>query len=61
MMAPTTPILIVMAAAILVLNWYAFRSDAAAAGHGRRQKLQMAAIWLTIIVGLAFLIQLVGL
>lgn len=61
MIAPTTPILIVMAVAILVLNWYAFRSNAEAAGHGRRQKLQMAVIWLTIIVGLALLVQLLGL
>lgn len=61
MIAPTTLILIVMAAAMLVLNWYAFRNNAEAAGHGRRQKFQMAAIWLMIIVGLALLIRLVGL
>ena len=43
----------VIALGWLVLNFYAFRSDAAAAGHGRKQKLQMAAIWFTVIAGLA--------
>ena len=56
MIATTTPMLIVLALGCLVLNFFAFRSDAAAAGHGTRQKLQMAAIWVTIIAGLTFLI-----
>ena len=56
MIASTTPILIVMSIALLALNWFAFRGDAAAAGHGRKQMLRMAAIWITIIAGLAVLI-----
>ncbi|MFM5948653.1 MAG: hypothetical protein ACKOPM_05390 [Novosphingobium sp.] len=58
MIAPTTPIFVVMALAMLVLNWYAFRADANAAGHGAKQKLQMAAIWVTIFVGLTLVIGL---
>lgn len=58
MIATTTPTFIVLALGCLLLNFFAFRSSAAAAGHGRRQKLQMAAIWLTIIVGLTFVIGL---
>jgi hypothetical protein len=40
----------------LALNWYAFKGDAAAAGHGRKQMVQMAAIWVTIIAALAIAI-----
>ena len=60
MIATTTPTFIVLALGCLVLNFFAFRSDAAAAGHGTRQKLQMAGIWLTIIMGLTFLIGRFG-
>lgn len=49
--------MIVLAIGCLVLNFYAFRGDAAAAGHGRKQILQMAAIWASIIVGLTLLIN----
>lgn len=59
MIAPTTPILIVMALALLVLNWYSFRGDAEAAGHGRKQMLRMAAIWGAIILALTLLINLI--
>jgi hypothetical protein len=51
---------VVLAIGCLVLNIYAFRGDAAAAGHGARQKLQMAAIWAAIIVALTLLIKAVA-
>ncbi len=60
MIASSAPMLIVLALGCLVLNLYAFRSDAAAAGHGPRQKLQMAAVWAAIVVGLTFLIRTFG-
>ena len=47
----------VLALGCLVLNYFAFRGDAAAAGHGRKQKLQMAAIWAVIITVLAFVLD----
>jgi hypothetical protein len=58
MIAMTVPILIVGSLACLILNYFAFHSDAAAAGHGRKRMFQMAAIWITIIVGLTLLIGL---
>jgi hypothetical protein len=58
MIATTMPMLVIAALGCLVLNYYAFRSDAEAAGHGSKQKLQMIAIWVTIIAGLAFIIGL---
>lgn len=60
MNAPPAGILIVMALAMLVLNWFAFRSDAADAGHGRKQMLQMAAIWATIITAVTLAFGLVN-
>ncbi len=56
MMNSTTPIAIVSSLACLVLAFSAFRSDADAAGHGTKQKLQMAAIWAGLIAGLTLLI-----
>ena len=50
----------VMALGCLVLNYYAFRSDAAAAGHGRQQILKMAAVWAVIITVLAFIFTQFG-
>ncbi len=44
---------------VLALNLYAFRADSADAGHGRKQKLQMLAIWVTIFVGLTLAIGLI--
>jgi uncharacterized YccA/Bax inhibitor family protein len=58
MMTSTTPIFVVSSLACLVLAFYAFRSDADAAGHGPKQKLQMAAIWAGLIAGLTLLIGL---
>ena len=49
-----------MALAMLVLNWFAFRSDAAVAGHRRKQMLQMAAIWATIITAVTLAFGLVN-
>ncbi len=60
MIATSGPMFVVLALGCLVLNIYAFRGDAAAAGHGARQKLQMAAIWVAIIVALTFLIKAFG-
>jgi len=56
MIATTIPTFVVLALGSLILDYFAFRSNAAAAGHGTRRKLQMAAIWVTIIVGLTMLI-----
>jgi hypothetical protein len=58
MMTATTPIFVVSSLACLVLAFYAFRSDAAAAGHGTKQKLQMAAIWAGLFAGVTLLIGL---
>ena len=58
MIASTTPVFVVAALACLVLSFYAFRSDADAAGHGTRQKVQMAAICAGLIAGLTLLIGL---
>ena len=58
MIASTTPVFVVAALACLILSFYAFRSDADAAGHGTRQKVQMAAIWAGLIAGLTLLIGL---
>ncbi|MFM5923129.1 MAG: hypothetical protein ACKOPG_02940 [Novosphingobium sp.] len=44
---------------VLIINLYAFRSDASAAGHGRQQMIRMAAIWVTIIVCLTLAIRFV--
>ena len=50
-------VLVVSAVGCLALNWYAFRDSASEAGHGGKQKLRMAATWLTIIIVLALVIQ----
>ena len=50
----------VLALGCLALNYYAFRSDAAAAGHGRQQMLKMAAVWAIIITALAFIFARFG-
>ncbi len=55
MIAYSNPMFAVLALGCLVLNFYAFRGDAAAAGHGRKQMLKMAAIWAVIITALAFI------
>jgi len=55
--APSAAILIVMAAAMLFLNWRAFRADAQTAGHDRNQMLRMAAIWVIIISGVTLVIS----
>lgn len=60
MIAPDQTIFIVMALALLVLNWFAFRADANAAGHDRRQMLKMAAIWVTIFAVVTGVIILIG-
>lgn len=39
----------------LVLNVSAFRSDAAAAGHGPRAMIKMALIWVAILAGVTAL------
>ncbi len=56
---PPSGFLVVMALAVLFLNWFAFRADAADAGHGRKQMLQMAAIWATIITTVTLVFGLV--
>ena len=60
MIAWDTPIFLFLAVCCLVLNWHAFRGSSAEAGHGGKQKLKMAAIWLTIFAGLALLIDHFG-
>lgn len=55
-----TVVAVIGAVMVLALNFYAFRGDAAAAGHGRQQMLKMAAIWVTIIVGATLLFGLVA-
>ncbi len=57
MIASSNAMFAVMALGCLVLNYYAFRSDAAAAGHKRKQMLQMAAIWAVIITVLAIILS----
>ena len=57
MIAWDMPIYLILAVGCLALNWYAFRDSASEAGHGGKQKLRMAATWLTIIVVLALVIQ----
>jgi len=54
----STESLIVLAIGCLVLDWFAFRFNAAEAGHGRKQMLRMAAIWTTTIVGVTFAFSL---
>lgn len=51
---------IVSGLALLVLNFGAFRSSAAAAGHRRREIVQMALIWVLIFAGLTLGIGLLG-
>jgi|JI61114BRNA_FD_contig_31_4337401_length_738_multi_2_in_0_out_0_2 hypothetical protein len=58
MIATTTPMFIVLALGCLILNFYAFRSGTEAAGHGTKQKLQMVAIWVSVLTGLTLLISL---
>ena len=58
MTEPSAAILIVMAAAMLFLNWRAFRADAQVAGHDRNQMLRMAAIWVITIAGVTLIIPL---
>lgn len=55
-----TIVAIIASAMVLALNFFAFRSDARAAGHDRNKLLQMAAIWVTIIVGLTLAIKFVS-
>ena len=57
MIATSNAMFAVMALGCLVLNYYAFRGDAAAAGHGRQQMLKMAAIWAVIITVLAIVLS----
>ena len=57
MIATSSAMFAVMAVGCLVLNYYAFRGDAAAAGHGRQQMLKMAAIWAVIIAVLAIVLS----
>lgn len=45
--------LIVLAIGCLILNYFAFRSDAATAGHGRKAVFRMILIWIAVIAGLA--------
>ena len=59
MIAFSTESMIVLSIGCLVLNWFAFRADAAEAGHDRKQMLRMAAIWATIIVGATVAFSLV--
>lgn len=56
MSEPASALLFVMAGATLLLNVYAMRADAAAAGHGRKQLVRMGAIWVMIITGLTLII-----
>ncbi|MEN9933235.1 MAG: hypothetical protein RIS17_1808 [Pseudomonadota bacterium] len=56
MIEPATALLIVMAGATLLLNVYAMRADAAAAGLGRKQLVRMGAMWATIITALTLTI-----
>lgn len=58
MIAFSTESMIVLLIGCLVLDWFAFRSSAAEAGHGRKQNLQMAAVWITIITALTIIIGL---
>jgi hypothetical protein len=50
------PMFIVLALGCLVLNLYAFRANADEAEHGTKQKLQMVAVWVTLIAALTLLI-----
>lgn len=43
---------IISSIALLVLNFSSLRRSAAAAGHGRKQMLQMALIWVIVFAGL---------
>ena len=56
MIATSVPMFIVLALGCLVLNFFAFRATSNAAGHTPRRLLRMAAIWVTLIVGLTLLI-----
>ncbi|MBN8500980.1 MAG: hypothetical protein J0M19_07515 [Sphingomonadales bacterium] len=49
---------IISGLALLVLNGAALRSDAAAAGHGPRQMMQMALLWVMIFAGVTLLFSL---
>ena len=60
MIASSNAMFAVIALGCLVLNYYAFRGDAAAAGHGRQQMLKIAAVWAVIITALAFLFSRFG-
>lgn len=51
---------VISSIALLVLNFGAMRSSAAAAGHGRKQMLQMGLIWAIIFAGLTLAIGLLG-
>lgn len=51
---------IISSIALLVLNFGAFRSSAAAAGHGPKQMVQMALIWVIIFAGLTIGIGLLS-
>ncbi|MEQ1496113.1 MAG: hypothetical protein ABL912_10205 [Novosphingobium sp.] len=56
MMTAATIVAIISGIALLTLNWRAFQGDADAAGHGSKQKIQMAAIWALILAGLTMII-----
>ena len=50
--------LIVLAIGCLILNYFAFRSDAATAGLGRKAIFKTILIWIAVIAGLAAVIGL---
>lgn len=56
MMTTATIVAIISAVALLALNWRALQGDAAAAGHGPKQMVQMAAIWALLFAGLTLAI-----
>lgn len=56
MMTTATIVAIISGVALLALNGRAFLGDAAAAGHGRKQMIQMIAIWALIFAGLTLAI-----
>lgn len=55
MIAFSSESLILLSIGCLILNYLAFRSDAAAAGHGPRAMIKMALIWVAILAGVTAL------
>lgn len=51
---------IISAVAMLVLNFGALRGRAVAAGHGRKEMVQMALIWAMVFAGFTLAIGLLG-